>query len=165
MDARLGGQACPQGGLHCVEIIPGADRQRPLHAPGGKPWRRDGPDAFAAGLTHDRWRGAVTHAWQLANPDLRMGGPSLDWDNALRQLQASATGDVAKVTTPTLILDAGAPSACLPVAGAGRQVIAGADRSLELEDDARRGPWLTAVESFIATTAPEPGSARRPHGA
>ena len=134
-----------------------------LRAAGGEPWRRDGPDAFDRGWTHDRWRGAVTQAWQLVNPDLRIGGPSLDWNAALGALQASASADVAKVRTPTLIVEAGAPSPCLPVAGAQRRLIAGAGRSLELEDDARRGPWLSAIEAFVAGTSPK-GRSAAAHG-
>jgi lysophospholipase len=136
-----------------------------LRAAGDGPWRRDAPDAFARGWTHDSWRGSVTRAWQLANPDLRMGGPSLDWMAAFGALQAQARADGAQVTAPTLILDAEAPSACLPVAGAERRVIAGADRSLELEDDAHRGIWLTAIQRFIAATTPGDRSNSRPHGA
>jgi len=48
----------------------------------GRGWKRDGPDAFKAGRTQDRQRGAVQLAWQTANPDLRMGGHSLGWTSA-----------------------------------------------------------------------------------
>lgn len=48
----------------------------------GQGWKREGPDAFAAGRTQDRRRGAVQLAWQTANPDLRMGGHSLGWTSA-----------------------------------------------------------------------------------
>ena len=44
-----------------------------LRAPGAKGWERADPPG--ARDSH----AAVRHAWQTANPDLRMGGPSLSW--------------------------------------------------------------------------------------
>ncbi|MFI4933710.1 MAG: alpha/beta fold hydrolase [Caulobacterales bacterium] len=120
-----------------------------LRGPGSAAWKRDGQDAFAGGLTHDPWRGAVTHAWQTANPDLRMGGPSLDWLAAFSDLQRQTAGDLPRLAAPTLIMTRGGADACVAVPGAERQAIAGADRALELEDDARRGPWLGAVTAFL----------------
>jgi lysophospholipase len=119
-------------------------------APDGGAWRRDGPDDFAAGRTHDRWRGAVTHAWQVANPDLRLGGASLDWKAALSLLQGQAEAAAKRLPASMLRLDSDASARCLAAKGARQVRIAGADRALELEDDARRGPWLTALEGFIA---------------
>lgn len=132
-----------------------------VRVPGAGGWRRDGPDDAAAGRTHDRWRGAVTHAWQAANPDLRMGGPSLDWQAAFAELQRRTLADAGRIATPTLVVaPAGAP-ACLAPPGAETLAIPAADPALELEDDARRGPWLTAVQRFVAALAgqadPHPG--------
>jgi lysophospholipase len=124
-----------------------------VRAPGAAAWRRDGPDDFAAGRTRDRWRGAVTHAWQIANPDLRMGGPSLDWQAALGALQRRAGADAKLIATPTLeIAPTGVPR-CLAVPDATSVDIPGAHPALELEDDAHRRPWLTAIARFVASLA------------
>ena len=133
-----------------------------LRAPGAGPWRRAGPDDFAARRTHDAWRGGVTHAWQMANPDLRMGGPSLDWQAAFAELHGRTLHDLARLDTPTVILDADRPTACLGVPGADRRRIAGARPALELEDEGHRRPWLTAVEQALARMTK---TARRAHGA
>jgi len=127
-----------------------------FRAPGGDVWSRAGPDDFAAHRSHDRWRGAVTHAWQLANPDLRLGGPSLDWQAALGDLQRDAEASAARLRTPTLVIDDGKPRACLAPPLALRRSLAGADQALELEDDRWRKPWLAAVEAFIAGLAKSP---------
>ena len=118
-------------------------------APGGSGWRRDGPDAFAAHRTHDRWRGAVGHLWQLANPDLRMGGPSEDWLVAADRLQTQTRADLGRIHAPTLVsAPAGSPACAAPPA-ATTLSLARADPALELEDDARRNAWLAAVEGFV----------------
>jgi lysophospholipase len=125
-----------------------------FRAPGDDAWRRDTPDDFAAHRTHDAFRGAVTHAWQLANPSLRLGGASLDYEAALARLHAPTESDLAKLLgTPTLVLQPDRAPACLSPAGAQLQTIAGADPTLELEDTAHRTPWLTALERFIAQVA------------
>ena len=136
-----------------------------FRAPGGDAWSRTGPDDFAAHRTHDRWRGAVTHAWQVANPDLRLGGPSLDWQAALADLQKSAEASAARLKTPTLVIDDGKPRACLSPPLALRRSLEGADAALELEDDRWRRPWLAALEAFVAATAapnqlPKPEASR-----
>ena len=135
-----------------------------LRAPGGDAWRRSGPDAAASHRTHDGFRGAVTHAWQFANPDLRLGGPSLDYEAALAHLQAATEADLPKLrATPTLVLSPGVAAPCLTPSGAQVQTIPGADPALELEDDPHRAPWLAALEHFAGATAarthPTPGLA------
>lgn len=133
-----------------------------LRAPGESGWRRDGADDFARKRTHDVWRGAVTHAWQVANPDLRMGGPSLDWQAALAELQGRTLDDLDRLDAPTAILDADRATPCLGVPGADRRRFPGARPALELEDNAHRGPWLAAV---IDTLARMTKAARSAHGA
>jgi lysophospholipase len=130
-----------------------------FRAPGGDAWSRSGPDDFATHRTHDHWRGAVTHAWQTANPDLRLGGPSLDWQAALADLQRDAEDSAARLKTPALLIDDGKPRACLAPPVVLRRSLVGADPALELEDDRWRAPWLTEIEAFAATIAK---SARRP---
>jgi hypothetical protein len=138
---------------HCASAIAGGTLTYlglgTFRAPGGDVWSRTGPDDFAAHRTHDRWRGAVTHAWQFANPDLRLGGPSLDWHAALADLQRDAEASAARLKAPALVIDDGKPRACLAPPLALRRSLAGADAALELEDDRWRGPWLAAVEAFI----------------
>jgi lysophospholipase len=121
-----------------------------LRAPGAERWRRAGPDDLGARRTRDAWRGAVTHAWQVANPDLRMGGPSLDWQAAFAELRDRTLGDLGRLDAPTVILDGDRPTPCLRLPGAQRRRFAGARPALELEDDAHRGPWLAAVEAALA---------------
>jgi lysophospholipase len=132
-----------------------------FRTPGGEAWSRGGPDDFATHRTHDPWRGAVTHAWQTANPDLRMGGPGLDWEAALNDLQGAALGDQADLRAPTLVLDAGQAGDCLSPPGADHRTIAGADQALELESDPQRDAWLASVEHAVAAAIqsadPAPG--------
>ena len=128
-----------------------------FRAPEGDAWQRSGPDDFAARRTHDRWRGSATHAWQVANPDLRLGGPSLDWEAALLDLQRKTTPASASLTAPALVIDDGKRPACLLPTGAERRTLPGADPALELEADRWRAPWLSAVKAFVA------GVAKRPH--
>jgi lysophospholipase len=148
-------RAAPAGAL----TLPGLGH---LRAPGGSAWSRGGPDDFAARRTHDPWRGAVTHAWQTANPDLRIGGPSLDWDAALNDLQGAALGDQLDLKPPTLVIATDHTGDCLGPPGAQRQTIAGADEALELEADPWRAAWLAAVKRAIAAAVqradPAPGA-------
>jgi len=127
-----------------------------LRAPGDLGWRRDGPDAFAAHRTHDRLRGVAAHLWQVANPDLRMGGPSLDWLTAARQLEDETVAAAPRIRVPVLDIEPSATT-CLPLpTGTVRLSLLDADPALELENDAHRGPWLSAIQDFIAAQAREP---------
>jgi lysophospholipase len=142
--------------LQCRTVSPGRGWILALgfgaqRAPGGSGWRRDAPDAFAQHRTHDRWRGAVGRLWQIANPDLRMGGPSRDWLAADARLQTEAQSDVARIQPPTLVIDPAGVPACLSPPGATTLTLPGASPSLELEDDVRRNAWLGAIEDFVAT--------------
>lgn len=138
-------QNAPSGGRWLRTLGLGDQR-----APGGSGWRRDGPDALAAHLTHDRWRGSVGHLWQFANPDLRMGGPSEDWRIAAVRLQAVTHGDLGRIHAATLVIAPAGSPACVSPPAATRISLAGADPALELEDDAYRDAWLGAIEDFIA---------------
>jgi len=121
-----------------------------------RPWSRSQADDRAAGLTHDPWRGAVTHAWQTANPDLRLSGPSLGWRGAFTAASVAARAEAGRVHAPVLWLTAGAGDpdgdglcralpACRPV------TIPGARPALHLEAAAWRRPWFEAVSGFIVT--------------
>ncbi len=151
-------RARPGGAL----VFLGLGRSR---APGGDAWSRRSPDDFAAHRTHDAWRGAVTQAWQLVNPDLRLGGPSLDWAAAVDRLAHAARDGQASLATPTLVVDTDRSAGCLAPPLADTRLIAGAGDALELEDDARRGVWLAAIQRVVDATvrradpppAPKPG--------
>lgn len=141
-----------------------------FRAAGGKPWERPGPDDVTLGLTHDARRGQVRLAWQRANPDLRMGGPSWDWraafDVAARKARSSPP---AMPDSPVLILQprAGGPAArtlCKRLKACTLQPMGPVGAALELEADEPRRAWLTAVQAFvearIARFSPPPLAAR-----
>lgn len=116
-------------------------------------WTRDGPDLSQLGLTHDRRRGGIELAWQQVNPDLRMGGPSLDRLAALRATLAALRPDVIK--PPILMLErdqAGAELCKQMIQCEHRQLDGGAD--FYLETDPLRRPWMEAVETFLARADP-----------
>ena len=129
-----------------------------LKAPGEPGWRREGPDDHAAGQTSDRQRGAVRKAWMLANPDLRMGSPSLGWLAAFLETSRRVQGDTGRVRAPVLMLTAGqdgvvgsAPQTrvCKAMADCHEIRLPAGRHALHLEADAVRDPWLAQVEGFI----------------
>jgi lysophospholipase len=132
--------------------------------PGQAGWKREGPDGFAARLTHDRARGAVQQAWQLANPDLRMGAPSLAWYAAFYDAVDATGRDLKRVRTPVVMLDAGQDVKALPqpqsaVCAALPRCVETryptARHALHLETDSVRDPWLKAIDQTLrARTAP-----------
>ncbi len=131
--------------------MPGVDR---LPAPGWKAWTRDGPDDLTRGLTHDPWRGKVGQAWQTANPDLRMTGPSRGWTGAHRVASRKVIERAATTRAPVLMLNPGedGDSLCRRAPDCRVAPIPGARRALHLEADVWRSPWRNEVFSFIART-------------
>jgi lysophospholipase len=136
-----------------------------LRPPGQAGWKREGPDGVAAGLTHDRARGAVQSAWQLANPDLRMGAPSLAWYAAFYDAVDATGRDLKRVRAPVLMLDAGLDVKALPqpqsaVCKALPRCVETrypkARHALHLETDSVRLPWLKAVEDVLRARTPPP---------
>ena len=72
-----------------------------IRAPGGSGWRHD---AATPDVKTDSGRRL---AWQIANPDLRMGDPSLGWLAAFDDLVAQTTPqNLARISAPVLILSA-----------------------------------------------------------
>lgn len=134
--------------------FPGLDRLRPL---GGKGWRRDMPDAFARGATRDRWRGGVTLSWQRANPDLRMGGPSLRWLAAFGAAVGAARQDPRPLGAPALVIEGDRASGCLNLAPCSSIRLAGGGEALELERDAVRDAWLTDIDAFVQSRLADRG--------
>lgn len=132
--------------------IPGLDR---LPDRGWRSWTRTGPDDRDRGLTHDPWRGGVTKAWQTANPDLRMSGPSLGWRRAFALASQTATQDARRVTLPVVMFTAGAPeprlsTLCQAMPQCRPVPIPGARAALHLEADPWRAPWLATISSLVA---------------
>ncbi|HEX5380478.1 MAG TPA: alpha/beta hydrolase [Phenylobacterium sp.] len=146
---KLGTEAPAKG---MAARIPGLDQ---LPGPGWKPWSRGQPDDFARGLTHDPWRGAVSKAWQTANPDLRAAGPSLGWRRAFARASRDAVRDAGAARTSALMLrtsdDAPKVAAlCGAMPACRDDPIKGARPALHLEADPWRRPWLAAVQTFVA---------------
>jgi len=132
-----------------------------LTAPGTQGWRRDGPDGVATGRTSDRLRGAVQRAWQTANPDLRIGAPSLGWMAAFYDAADRAQSDASRVRPPVLLLRGGqdriapparATRACAAIAACQSVSFPTGRHELHMESDAVREPWLTQIEAFVRAT-------------
>lgn len=133
--------------------------------PGQTGWKREGPDGVAARLTHDPARGAVQQAWRLANPDLRMGAPSLAWYAAFYDAVDATGRDLKRVKTPVVLLDAGQDAKALPAPQ--KAVCAALPRCVEtryptarhalhLETDSVRGPWLEKVDQTLRSRTASP---------
>jgi lysophospholipase len=133
--------------------------------PGQAGWKREGANAFDGKLTHDRARGGVQQAWELANPDLRMGAPSLAWYAAFYDAVDAVGRDLARVETPIVILDAdedvvalAAPqhAVCAALPHCVETRYPKARHALHLETDSLRGPWLEAVGAALSVRASPP---------
>lgn len=136
--------------------------------PGAVDWRRDGPDDRALGLTGDPVRGAVNHAWQTANPDLRMGAPSLGQYAAFYDVLDVTARDLSRVKIPVVLLAGDADtvtpafaqdSVCKALADCRPTRLPGGRHALHLERDSLRAPWLEAVLAAIRTAgSPKPAT-------
>jgi len=129
-----------------------------MRYPGQTGWKRDGQDGFGSKLTHDRTRGAVQQAWRLANPDLRMGAPSLAWYAGFYDAVDATGRDLKRVQTPVVMLTAGEDVKALPgpqstVCGALPRCVetryGKARHALHLETDSVRSPWLERVDQSL----------------
>ncbi|WP_419255290.1 alpha/beta fold hydrolase [Caulobacter sp. ErkDOM-YI] len=129
-----------------------------IRPPGAPGWSRDAPDGVAAGLTNDKARGAVQQAWLTANPDLRMGSPSVGWQAALVEASERARADVARVRAPVLMLHGGKDrlttpailaGACAALADCRAAALPAGHHDLHMESDAVRDAWLVEIERFI----------------
>lgn len=135
----------------------------------GYGWNREGPDAFTAGLTGDRFRGAVQKQWQTANPDLRMGQPSLGWRAAFAEASSAALKAPSTMQAPALALTAEgdgdwaeAEAFCRALPACRIATIKGGRRQLHLERDAVRRVWLAQVDGFIRERIKARADARYP---
>ena len=136
-------------------------------SPGWKPWHQRMPDDFTRGLTHDRLRGSTRSAWQAANPDLRMAGPSRGWIAAFGEASHQALDQAAATEAPILVItgnsaDADIMALCRSAKHCRARKIADAKQALHLESDKWRRPWLEAVKAFIDLAAPTSITAHEP---
>ena len=118
---------------------------------GWKPWSRETPDDHAAGRTHDPWRGQVAQAWMMANPDLRLAGPSLGWTKAFEAASRLLESAGPQVRAEVLMLNPTprAEPLCERLPQCRSEAIPGARSALHLETDRWRAPWLAAIDAFI----------------
>ncbi len=131
----------------------------------GTGWKRDAPDAFARGQTGDRVRGSLQAAWQVANPDLRMGGASLGWRGAFAEAANAASDGLAATRTPTLLLAAGGgegEDACPGLPACKAAVLPGARALPHLDRPSVRAAWRDRLESFVVERIAAREAARFP---
>ena len=69
-----------------------------LRAPGAHGWDRADPPGPRDSPA------AIRHAWQTANPDLRMGGPSLSWLSAFGELDHDMAAARAPAGSPQVLI-------------------------------------------------------------
>ena len=109
-------------------------------------------------MTNDKARGAVQQAWLTANPDLRMGSPSVGWQAALVEASERARADVARVRAPVRLLYGGQDrlptpailaSTCAALADCRTVALPAGHHDLHMESDAVRDAWLVEIERFI----------------
>ena len=136
-------------------------------SPGWRPWHRNTPDEFARGLTHDRRRGGLGVAWQTANPDIRMAGPSRGWTAALGDASRQAIDQTASTETSILVVSGETPGTdilafCKTAKHCKFHEISGARQAIHLEADKWRRLWLRGVAEFIDPTVSKPISVHEP---
>ena len=136
-------------------------------SPGWRPWHRNTPDEFARGLTHDRRRGGLGVAWQTANPDIRMAGPSRGWTAALGEASRQAIDQTASTETSVLVVTGKTPGAdilafCETAKHCQFREISGAKQAIHLEADKWRRLWLRGIAEFIDPTVSKPISVHEP---
>ena len=107
----------------------------------------------------------MQQAWRLANPDLRMGAPSLAWYAAFYDAVDATGRDLERVRAPVVMLDAGQDVKALPRPQG--EVCAALPRcaetryptarhALHLETDSVRASWLKAIDDTLRTAPASP---------
>ena len=110
-------------------------------------------------------RATLPQAWQTANPDLRPKPRPWSWfaNAAVGADQADDPARLKLLSVPVLIVgpaaDAKTDALCKALAHCQRASTETAKAPLHLAPDAQRGPWLTAIEAFVAARVAE-----RAHG-
>ncbi|MDP1618495.1 serine aminopeptidase domain-containing protein [Phenylobacterium sp.] len=138
-------------------------------APGWRAWSREAPDDHAAGVASDPWRGKVRHAWQTANPDLRLTGPSLGWAAAQSRALAQILAAPA-LSMPVLILGPaeGADAAqtfCATLAACEYIATQDPGTALHLGEDSHRTLWFETITDHLAQAASQARAVRPAPGA
>ena len=127
-----------------------------LRADGGSAWTRPTQDLSG--------RATLPAAWQLADPDLRMGGPAWEWITAEAEAQREALdpGHMKGLSAPVLVQAAQEARADRLCAGVPRcQVLDAPPEPLprHLAADAVRDAWLAALSGFVEARIAERGHA------
>lgn len=138
--------------------IPGAQDRPPVN---WTPWSRDRPYRVE-GFRGDPNRARVQQAWQLANPDLRMTGPSPGWRTANAEAAKAALDGLAGVGVPVLVTtdperDQPWPP-CWRLADCRVIRFPGAGVRLHLQRDPIRDAWLQAITAFSTVPAASVGA-------
>lgn len=135
---RLAAPQARRAGFAAVERTLGLDRTPPV---GWKPWRRD-PSAAKS-------RPHLAAAWQLANPDLRMSGPSRGWEGAFATASAAALEGVASVRAPVLELGrTSGQDPCPRLPRCRKSAAAAHEAAPHLADEPVRRDWLAETVRF-----------------
>lgn len=116
-------------------------------------WHRDKP-YLTGPAGGDAYRAGAQQAWAVANPDLRMGGPSLRARRVMAQAYDEALGALPALPGPVLLI--GAPPALNQTCGKAKACVAKPAPAgtkgpyAHLEADSPRNAWLALVDEFIA---------------
>lgn len=127
-----------------------------------RPWSRSDPPGEPA-LSADPHRRALGHQWEIANPDLRLTGPSLGWRAAFQRGRSDALSAPGAVATPVLILSpapagAEAQAFCRRAPACEITTLSGSGEAPHLEQESIRSLWFERLSSFLAEPGAEVGS-------
>ncbi len=130
-------------------------------APGRGPWRNDPQIAANSVCSHDPLRASLEQAWFVAQPRLRLDGPTYGWvDSAIKLSARLAPPELLRrVDVPVLIgcpgddafVDPAAEERAAKILPACTLIhFEGARHELFLEADHIRNAWLEAIDDFLA---------------
>jgi lysophospholipase len=124
-----------------------------LRADGGRAWTRPTQDL--------RGRSTLPAAWQLADPDLRMGGPAWEWIVAADQARREALDVRALAALRVPVAVEAAPPAglatklCARVAHCRVETAAAGALPRQLAPDPVRNAWLSTLTGFVEARVAE----------
>ncbi|MGZ8408137.1 MAG: serine aminopeptidase domain-containing protein [Caulobacteraceae bacterium] len=108
----------------------------------GGPWKRDDSPPSGPG---DPARIKAAREWQIANPDLRMGGPSQGWMAAYARTSQKAREGLLHISAAMMVLaDRDESALCRRVAHCQAVIVPGATGKPHLARDPARSIWLEA---------------------
>lgn len=124
-----------------------------------RPWSRS-EAAGEPAISADPRRRELAHRWQIANPDLRLTGPSLGWRAAFQRGRRDALSAPSGPVTPVLILapepvDAETAAFCSRARACEIAALPGAGPAPHLEQDSIRSLWFERLSGFLADTDAE----------